>query len=183
VSKLRKRSFRPGRRATKLGRPRALAWQQALFIATVCYLVGYPLWIQLNSLWTGGISRQGDLLVVDLRVMGNFEMDQSAGTLQDIPLRFRDLDGKRVMLSGQMRALNSASGRVSGFQLYYSLANCCFTGPPKVQHLVKCNVSGNCLVEYRSGLVNVIGTLHVGPETSEGRLNSIYRLDVGRLDP
>jgi hypothetical protein len=76
-----------------------------------------------------------------------------------------------------------AEGRVKSFQLCYSITQCCFNGPPKVQHFVKATAlpSARCVPE--DGLIRVVGTLHVGVEMKEGRIQSIYRIDVEKLEP
>ena len=59
---------------------------------------------------THGIHRRGDLYTVSLRAMSDFDMDQVNGATDDIPKPFRDLDGKRVMLAGQMWSPFGAAG-------------------------------------------------------------------------
>lgn len=158
-------------------------WRMALFVAICLYLIGYPTYLYLDSVITGGISRHGDLIVVDLKSMSDFEMNQIDGTSADIPERFRDLEGKRVMLGGEMWVPNNAAGELGKFDLVYSISKCCFSGPPKIQHFVKATVAQGRRVEYHEGLVNVLGTLHVGVQSSEGRVQSVYRVDVERVDP
>ncbi len=81
-----------------------------------------------------------------------------------------------------MWAPHSAAGEVAGFELCYSITKCCFNGPPKVQHFVKATVRSS-RVGYHSGSVNVVGTLHVGVEQGDGRVQSVYRIDVEKVDP
>jgi hypothetical protein len=67
--------------------------------------------------------------------------------------------------------------------LCYSISSCCFNGPPKVQHFVKATVLPGHDVEYSQGIVNVVGTLHVGVERGDGLVKSVYRLDVENVQP
>jgi hypothetical protein len=154
------------------------SWRTLLLIATAIFLFGYPTWVYMDSLVTGGISQRGDLLVVDLRAMSSFEMDQDNGTTEDIPIRYRQLDGKRVLLTGQMYDPYAADGQIRAFTLVYSITNCCFNGPPKIQHFIQATVPTNRSVDYSTDFVDVVGTLHVGVQTDAGHIQSVYRLDV-----
>src|SRR6202012_4767643 len=111
-------------------------WRAFALSATAIFLFGYPGYIYMYSLITGGISQRGDLLVVDLKALSSFDMDQDTGASSDIPKRYRALDGKRVLLTGQMWDPYTAGGRIRTFVLVYSISNCCFNGPPKIQHFV-----------------------------------------------
>lgn len=119
---------------------RRFSWRTTAIIATALFLFGYPVYVYMDALITGGITRQGNLLVVDLKAMSSFEMDQDAGTTEDIPKRYRQLDGKRVLLIGQMWEPYTAEGKIRNFTLVYSISNCCFNGPPKVQHFIQASV-------------------------------------------
>lgn len=157
-------------------------WRTYALIATVLFLFGYPIFVYTDALVTGGITQRGDLLVVDLKALSNFEMDQDNGTTQDIPLRYRNLDGKRVLLVGQMWDPYAAGGKIRAFTLVYSISNCCFNGPPKVQHFIQAIVpAGKAVDYYSSDFVDVVGTLHVGVESGEGHVQSVYRIDVEKV--
>jgi hypothetical protein len=158
-----------------------IPWRILGLIATVLFLFGYPIFIYTDTLITGGITQRGDLLVVDLKALSNFEMDQDNGTTQDIPLRYRQLDGKRVLLVGQMWDPYTADGQIRTFTLVYSISNCCFNGPPKIQHFIQAMVPAGQTVDYSPDFVDVVGTLHVGVETAEGHVQSVYRIDVEKL--
>jgi hypothetical protein len=163
---------------------RRITWRMLAGWAIVLFMVGFPIYTYVASAITGGISRRGDMTVVDLKAMSDFEMDQIRGTNDDVPARYRNLDGKRVMLAGEIWAPQSASGRIGRFHLVYSINKCCFSGPPKVQHFVRCKVKDDGTVDYCRGLVNVTGTLHVAVEAADGRVQSVYRLEeVERVDP
>jgi hypothetical protein len=108
-------------------------------------------------------------------------MDQDTGTTDDIPVRYRQLDGKRVLMTGQMWDPYAADGRIRAFTLVYSISNCCFNGPPKVQHFIQATVPSGQAVEYSSDFVDVVGTLHVGVQAAEGHVQSVYRIDVEKV--
>jgi hypothetical protein len=103
------------------------------------------------------------------------------GTNDDIPKRYRQLDGKRVLLTGQMYEPYTAEGKIRAFTLVYSISNCCFNGPPKVQHFIQAIVPVGKSVEYSPDFVDVVGTLHVGVESGEGHVQSVYRIDVEKV--
>lgn len=154
-----------------------------LFMAIVLGMVGFVLWKFVENKVTGGIINRGSYLEVDLYTISNFEMDQSKASQDSIPKSFRDLDGKRVMLIGEMYQPYAVAGKISEFDLVYSISKCCVTTSPKIQHFVKAKVVPGKTVNYYPNLVRVIGTLHVGVEMGQGRINSIYRLDVENTEP
>jgi hypothetical protein len=158
-------------------------WRTYALIATAIFLFGYPIFEYLDVLVTGGITQRGDLLMVDLKALSSFEMDQDAGTNEDIPLRYRQLDGKRVLLVGQMYdPYGSDDGQIRAFTLVYSITNCCFNGPPKVQHFIQATVpAGKSVGDYANDFVDVVGTLHVGVQSSAGHVQSVYRIDVEKV--
>ena len=161
---------------------RRITLRSLLVVAAAAFVLVYPIYNVLDAAISHGIHRTGDLLVVDMKAMSDFDFDQLNGVTSDIPAAYRNLDGKRVMLAGEMFVPNSAAGRLDRFQLVYSIAHCCFSGPPKVQHFVNATVPAGRDVEYHPGVVDVIGTLHVQAEHADGRVASVYRLDVERVE-
>jgi hypothetical protein len=147
------------------------------------YILLYPLYRTIDAAVNHGIHRHGDTYTVDLRAMSDFELNQIDGTTQDVPKHFRDLDGKPVMLVGQMWSPTGAGGKLRNFDLVYSIANCCFAGPPKVQHFVHATVPSGRNVDFSSTPVAVSGTLHVGVERAGGAVQSVYRIDVDNVQP
>jgi len=149
------------------------------FILVVLLLVGYPVYVFLESALTGGIRDRGGYKEVDLKAMSLFHFDQQNGTLDDVPQKWRDLDGQKVKVVGEMWDPYSAGNQVVGFQLVYSIAKCCFSGPPQIQHFVQARVVPGKSVGYYSGPVEVMGTLHVKVTRDElGKITGVYHLDV-----
>src|SRR3954466_8668129 len=73
------------------------------FIAIIAVLVGYPVYVLIDAQLSGGIKDAGGgYKQVDLKAMSSFEFDQVNGTKQDIPEQWRNLDGKKVILRGEM---------------------------------------------------------------------------------
>ena len=147
------------------------------------YILLHPLYRSLDAAITHGIHSHGGRYSVDLRAMSDFEMNQVDGKTLDIPRPFRELDGKPVVLVGQMWAPRGAGGEVRNFELVYSINNCCFSGPPKVQHFVHATVPAGRTVEFSTAPVAVWGTLHVGVEMVGGAVDSVYRIDVDSVRP
>jgi hypothetical protein len=170
--------------------PRRTNWgviaRVSLVVALVLALVGYAAKVTYESVIQHGVVRSGDHYVVELKAMSNFEMDQVNGTVADVPEPYRKLDGTKVLLEGEIAPIGDTAGdKVSKFTLCYSVARCCFGGPPKPQHFVACKVpGGNQVTNYVGGPpVKVYGTLHVNVIHAGGAVSSVYQLDVERVEP
>jgi hypothetical protein len=132
----------------------------------------------------GSIRREGNTYVTDMRTLSGFEMSQTDATNDDIPEACRKMDGKCVRVTGQMWCANTSDQRVKHFEMIYSVNGCCFTGPPKIQHLLEATVAnGGDVPYYINKPVNVTGILHVGIHRNNGEIESIYRLDVQDVQP
>src|SRR4051812_36721398 len=108
------------------------------FVAVFGFLLGVPAYLYLDMALTGGIKNKGDYYEVDLKAMSTFPFDQSNGRIEDVPKRWRELDGKTVTMVGEIApGSQSAAGVDQKFDLVYSVAKCCFTGSPQIQHFVK----------------------------------------------
>lgn len=156
-----------------------------VFAAVALLVIGYPIYIFVSESVTGGVHNLGNgVKLVDLKAMSNFEMDQNNATIDSVPEQWRALDGQKVALEGQIWSPQAADGKFKSFQLCYSIAKCCFNGPPKVQHFVDSNVLDPDKVEYSDNLVRVIGTLHVNVkrDPAGGKVLSVYQMDVDRVE-
>ena len=156
-----------------------------IFAAVILLVIGYPLYIFISESVTGGVHDYGSFKLVDLKAMSNFEMDQYTATADSIPPQWRALDGQKVALDGEIWDAQGAGDKLKKFQLCYSIAKCCFNGPPKVQHFVDSTVADNASVNYSDNLVRVTGTLHVKVKHDDGspKITSIYQLDVDKVEP
>jgi hypothetical protein len=154
-----------------------------VFTLVAITLIGFPAYVFLEEKITGGVRDRGDRLEVSLKAMSTFDFDQESGTISDIPEQWRKLDGKRVELEGEMWQPQVAEGRISEFELVYSISKCCFSGPPKIQHFVLGKVQGGKQVGYYDGLVRVVGTLRVNVESSNGKVTRVYTLEVESVKP
>jgi hypothetical protein len=160
----------------------AMIARVGLVVALVLALVGYAAKVTYESVIQGGVVSAGDHYDVDLKALSNFEMDQVNGTLADIPERFRKLDGKKVLLQGEIAPTGYEAGpNITKFSLCYSVAKCCFGGPPKPQHFVACSSPAG--KQITSNSVKVYGTLHINVINTGGAVSSVFQLDVERVEP
>src|SRR5206468_4272139 len=87
------------------------------FAAVVLLIIGYPVYQLLEAQITGGVRSAGNgYLQVDLKALGFFEFDPASGKRDDIPERWRALDGKRVILDGEIYAPMEANNKIHSFQ-------------------------------------------------------------------
>jgi hypothetical protein len=131
--------------------------------------------------YNGGIQRTHDGLLVDLKALGNFEFDQNDGTIASVPPKFRELDGKKVVLEGFMYSRLSAVG-TGNFEFVYNVQKCCFNGPPLVQERVFVKVPEGKNLDWYSDMCRLIGTLHVQVVKEHGIVIQVYTLDPDRTE-
>ena len=129
---------------------------------------------------TGGVTDRGGYKEVDLKSLGNFPFSTVDGRLEDVPQRFRELDGQKVLLRGFMYAPENAGSRGRKFQFVYNVANCCFNGPPQVQERVFGYAKDDVELFNESVFAEVTGKLHVRlvKDASTGQITSLYDMDV-----
>ena len=155
-----------------------------LFVAALAVLIGVPAWTFVDTALSGGIHKGADGYTrVDFKSMVTFPFDQEVGRLADVPDRFRALDGKPVELVGEIAPSSSAGHRIGDFSLVYSVAKCCYSGPPQIQHFVQSQVDKGAKVDYAGGQVVVRGILHVDVTRDNGVITGVYHLDVKSLEP
>ena len=154
-----------------------------LFIGVILCVVGFPLYHLVRQNLTGGITNHGDYLAVDLKAMGFFEMNPQNASVEDVPAKYRALDGKRVGLEGFMYSTTQAGDMISEWQLVYNIQKCCFNGPPKAQERVFSATRDGKMVDYAGGMVRMIGTLHVNvKKDAVGNISSVYTMDVEKVE-
>jgi hypothetical protein len=142
--------------------------------------------VTYESVIQGGVVNAGDYYQVELQQMSGFEMSQDQGTVADVPERFRKLDGQKVLLEGEVAPGGfTAASKVTGFSICYSVAKCCVSSAPKVQHFVDCRVPpGKAVTNYmNASRVRVLGTLHVRVIRNEAGISSVFQMDVDRIEP
>jgi hypothetical protein len=120
---------------------------------------------------------------VDLKALGDFPFSQTTGQTNDIPRRWRDLDGRRVSLNGFMFGPVSAGPSANLYQLVYDNHPSSFK-PPLVQERVNATAPATMGVYSLYDPVKVDGVLHVGVQRdARGEMRSIFRMDVESIAP
>lgn len=170
--------------ATKIPLSERVNIRLVVFLVAIGAIVGFPTYLFVDALVSGGIKDRGDYIYADLKAMSDFPFDQVNGRLEDVPQRYRQLNGKRVMVEGEIWAPNSSGPQLRNFELVYSISKCCFSGPPQIQHFVEANVVNGGTVPYYRGVVRVVGTLHVNVERDPtGKVARVYRMEVEKVEP
>jgi hypothetical protein len=164
-------------------RPR-ISLRLVVLLAVVAAPFVYFGYVILDQTLNGGVTNRGSYFDVDLKSLGYFPFDAAKDDIGNVPERWRQLDGKRVALNGEMYAPESAGDDINSFQLVYSIQKCCFNGPPRVQERVFATVPDKAKVRYYGQVVRVVGTLHVKAQRNEvGEIEKLYTLDVESVDP
>jgi hypothetical protein len=155
------------------------------FIAVIVVLVGYPVYVMLDQQLSGGIKHAaGGYKEVNLKAMSTFTFDQVNGRIEDVPQKWRDLNGQKVILRGEMyEPLGANQDDVQKFDLVFSIAKCCVTSTPQVQHFVKSQVLPGKSIRFYDVPVEVRGILRVDVKREEGRVSQVYALDVESVRP
>ena len=150
-------------------------------------LLGLPFlyfgYVIIDQAVSGGVKDHGDYVEVDLKTMGSFPFDAAQDDNSNVPEKWRKLDGRRVVLVGEMYAGGSAAPKVDRFELVYSIQKCCFGGPPRVQERVFVNAPKNNPVPFHWQPVRVTGVLHVNAKKVDGEVVSVFEMDIERLEP
>lgn len=155
-----------------------------VFLLIVITPLGLIIYSAVRHAMSGGIINHGDYQEVNLKALGNFPLNATMGQLTDIPQRFRELDGKRVSLTGYVFRPDSAGARGNRFEFVYDVNMCCFKGPPQVQERVYAFAKTSIPIpnDYTI-LCELTGILHVRivrPE-SDGLISSVFDMDVESL--
>ncbi len=141
-------------------------------------------WVFIDASRTGGVYERPDgVKFVNLQQMVTFPFDQRDGTVEQVPETYRQLDGERVALRGEMWVDSASRGEVENFSLVYSIGDCCFSGEPKVQHFVRSSTEPGRGVPLHRGIVEVVGKLRVDIEKQNGVVTGVYHLDVESVNP
>jgi hypothetical protein len=169
--------------SARRGRPGWLNPRVLLFVLIIGGALAFVLYPLAEQLLTGGIRQRSDgYMDVDLKTISTFAFDDKDGKLEDVPARFRELDGKKVILHGEMWSSGSAAPELEKFDLVYSIAKCCFSGPPQIQHFIKAT-SAKGPVPFFQGPVKVKGTFKVDVRREKGVVTAVYHLAVEELEP
>lgn len=168
--------------AAKIPLHQRINWRIVGFAAVVVSIFGYGVWLYLATELSGGMRQRGDYTEVDLKAMSTFAFDKRAGKIEDVPQQWRELNGKKIIVEGEMFVADAAGPMVDKFDLVYSISQCCFSGPPQVQHFVKGRPVKGPVPNMHWSRVRVSGTLRVNIERNEYEITSVYQLDVDNVE-
>ena len=159
-------------------------FRMLFFAGIIFFLLGWPAYTFINDMLHHGIVDRGSYLEVDLKSLGFFDLDPYHATIASVPEHYRKLDGKRVLLKGEIYRADASYGKLTDFTFVYSIAKCCFGGPPKVQERVFATVNKDAKVDYDGGvLYEVVGRLSItmkrDPTTNQ--ITEVYHLDVEQV--
>ncbi len=157
-----------------------------IFTLVVGIIIGWIGWITYDAMFkhidSTSINGQ-EYFKVNLKAMSNFPFDQAMGTIEDVPKDYRALHGKKVILQGEIWAPGSSSYDLKQFDLVYSIAKCCFSGPQQIQHFVH-TTSVKDTLPYYEGQVRVRGTLTINvTKDPDGKITGVYHLAAESVEP
>jgi hypothetical protein len=147
--------------------------------------LGFVLSRSVRDAWLAPSQR---CVAVDLRALGDFELDPESGTLADVPARFRALDGRRVMVWGLVIPTDGANGSLKKLQVVSPRDGWSAHHPPRLQERIFGTVARGAPVCRQSPAhddhLYVYGTLHVNVKRVPGQpsITSLYEMDVDRID-
>jgi hypothetical protein len=148
-------------------------------LALACsLLVGFLIYKIVTS--QHGFETQGQVYQVDLKQLGEFQFDDLTGTINDIPPRFRDLDGRQIALEGFIFPLTAESNKIRDFQFVYNVQS---HSPPRVQQRVFCHVVDGTIDAFTDE-VRITGTFHIplNKDKDTGKIVTVYTMDVNRVE-
>jgi len=147
----------------------------SLFIAVIPALFIWALYAGADMLLSRGSESINGPRKVSLEALGDFNFDGDRGAIDDVPARYRKLDGQRVTLEGFMFS-RSGRARVHDFELVGPYE---FHGPPLVQQRVF--VHSAVELPHIDGECRVVGTLHVRILKNEiGTITSLFTMDLDK---
>jgi hypothetical protein len=156
--------------------PSARRWQARFAMAVVGIALAFGMaWASRHDF------RSCHFLYVDFKILGGFNFDQEKGTLDDIPMPIRQLDGQRMAIEGFMIPLDQAE-KITEFALVPTL----FTSnqsPPLVQTTIVARMLTGQTVGYFADPIRVYGTFNVRVEHDDGYIINIFTLTVDRIEP
>src|SRR5688500_4837697 len=96
---------------------RRITPQMIVFSLLVLGVIGGIVYTYVDSALSGGIKDVGGgFKQVDLKAMSTFSLDQQNGTIDDVPQKWRALDGQKVILYGEIwQPLSAGDGRMATF--------------------------------------------------------------------
>ncbi|MGE3172704.1 MAG: DUF3299 domain-containing protein [Planctomycetota bacterium] len=101
--------------------------------------------------------------------------------LKGMPKRVRELDGKKVLMSGFMLPIDEVQN-IKEFLLVQSLWSCCYGQPPDIHGIVRVVMPAEKTTDYFFDPLKIIGTFKVEATVIDGYCVDIYQLHVESLE-
>jgi hypothetical protein len=96
-----------------------------------------------------------------------------------IPKDIKQLNGKKVAITGYMYAIDFNAGKTNEFMLLEVIPSCFFCKTPQVNQWIEVTtLDGKRLPAITDGPVVIAGTLEVGAQKIDGVVSSIYRMRI-----
>lgn len=120
---------------------------------------------------------------IDLKSLGNFQFDNHAGTINDVPASARALDGQSVVVSGMMFAPLATPPDIKRFQIVDDSVLHEHHHPPRVQERIFAR--SDSPMPYILEQAEIRGKLHVQIKRSDDgqAILSVFQLDVESVQP
>jgi len=101
--------------------------------------------------------------------------------LKGMPVRVKELDGKKVLMTGFMLPIDEVQN-IKEFLLVQSLWSCCYGQPPDINGIVRVVMPGKKRTDYFFDPLKVIGTFKVEAMVIDGYCVDIYNLQVESIE-
>lgn len=101
--------------------------------------------------------------------------------LKGMPKRIKDLDGKKVMMTGFMLPIDEVE-KIKEFLLVQSLWSCCYGQPPDINGIVRVVMPKGKTTDYFFDPLKLVGTFKVEATMLDGYCVDIYQLHVESLE-
>jgi hypothetical protein len=102
--------------------------------------------------------------------------------LRQIPTEIRELDGKKVAVTGYMLAVSLQNGLTDEFLLLRNQSVCCFGMVPRVNELILVKTAPPGVRPMSDVPVSVAGTLQLKQIGEAGSLTGIYEMTAERVE-
>ena len=114
---------------------------------------------------------------VVLSALTNFDLNQTNGTDSDIPSNLRALNGRDIVIDGEV----APRGIGNPGQSFILIGTVRDGHQLKVQHFILVDLPAHSQFDSYDS-VRVWGTLHVGIERSNGQITSVFRMQADRVE-
>lgn len=102
--------------------------------------------------------------------------------LKGMPKRVRDLDGKKVLMTGFMLPIDEVQN-IKEFLLVQSLWSCCYGQPPDINGIVRVIMPDDKRTDYFFDPLKIVGKFKVEACVIDGYCVDIYQLEAESLEP